>query len=264
MNTKTIQWLTLALLLSACQSTATPDEPVRAPVDPIAVERAQLEQPRLPKTQQIKAHAKLGALYARSTSFDEQKATYHNRQATLLWHKHGQAMVASDDKRQMAFYTAQALFQRGEAAKRAMEQIMLAEATGTKLQPMLNSKADMLKLALGYYQDGLKVSAKHASGTHWPVACMVQMGQMTEHLANDLLRVPIPATLNGRSQMVLRQNLLGMRTPLLRTALKYYAQALRIKADSVTSKPWKSIAKTRICTLQPTVCKAQSKSIKSQ
>lgn len=256
MNTKTTRWLTLVLLLSACQS-ATPDEPIQAPINPIAVEQAKLQQPRLPMAQQIEAHATLGALYARSTSFDEQKATFHNRQATLLWHKHGKSMVVSKEKRQMAYYSAQALFQRGEAARRAMVQITLAEATGSKLQPMLNSKTDMLKLALGYYQEGLKVSAKHASGTHWPVACMVRMGQMTEHLAGDLLRVPMPSTLNATSKMVFRQRLLNMRTPLLRTALKYYAQALRIKADPATSKPWKKIAKTRICTLQPTVCQAK-------
>ena len=134
-----------------------------------------------------------------------------------------------------------------------MERISLAEPNSARFKAQFNTKNNLLKLAAEFYKESLTISTQ-TPGTHWPVANLVRMGQMTEHFGNALLEIKAPPNMPPASKVLMRNKLINMRTPMLKLALKYYMQALRIKADEKTSKPWKIKAKQRLCALQPMQC----------
>lgn len=220
----------------------------------IATLETKLSTGKLSVSEQIDVHARLAQLWMEDHVHDRDKANKHEQRVMALWTQHAQDIKGESSYTKAIQGVGQVLFAQSEHARHDYERLQIEAMDITELTGQVTDKVNALQKAENLYFQTIKHCRAAQNLSHLVVASLMRVGQLYEHMGKVLTQVPPPPNLNEKEQEFFSNRLIQMSVPIVKKAVVSYERAVKHTAKDPKSAKWKTLAREKLCTIEPSRC----------
>lgn len=220
----------------------------------IATLEARLRTGGLSVSEQIHVHTQLAQLWMKDDVNNRDKATKHELRVVALWSQHAQSIEGEAFYKKARLGVGQVLFAQSEHARHDYERLQIDAMETKDLSGQVKEKVKALQQSENRYFQTIKHCRADQRMAHLVVASIVRIGQLYEHMGKSLTQVPPPPKLTPEQQAVFADHLVRMSVPVVQKATVSYERAIKHKANDPQSAKWKTLAREKLCTIEPSRC----------